>query len=213
MRKTVTRALFVCIGISVIAASIITTIQSQVPDQRNRDRWQQPEAVMDSIGVKQGMVIGEVGAGDGYFTFKLSHRVGEKGKIYANDINSRALRSLRNRCEREGISNIETILGKVDDPLLPKGKLDMVIMVYVFHELEKPVELLNNIKPSLKPGANLVILDQDPQKYGRSSRHFMSKEAILKKVTETDFELVRIETFLPRDNIYIYRLNGKENLY
>lgn len=171
----------------------------------DRDSWQRPEKVMDVIGVKPGMVIGEAGAGRGYFTFKLAKRVGDTGKIYANDISRRALNYIQGRCRREGIDNIEIILGEVENPLFPKSQMDMVIMVYVFHHLKRPVEFLKNIKPSLKPGAPLVILEQDPEKSDEAIGHFLKKEVILDKVKESGYELVWIETFLPKDNIYIYR--------
>ena len=107
-----------------------------------RDKHHQPDKVMDVVGVKPGMVIGEVGAGNGYFTFHLSRRVGDSGKIYANDISSRALTSLSRKCDEEGITNIETIVGEVEDPLLPDDELDMVFIVNAFHDLGKPVKLL-----------------------------------------------------------------------
>lgn len=161
---------------------------------------------MDTAGVKPGMIIGEVGAGYGYFTFKLAERVGESGKIYANDIAAGALRGLQRRCEREEITNIETILGKVDDPLLPQGELDMVFIVNAFHDFEKPVALLNNLAVSLKPKATVVILDRDPAKFSDPSGHFLTKEEVLQRIKESVFELVRIETFLAHHNIYIIRL-------
>ncbi|MDH4195927.1 MAG: class I SAM-dependent methyltransferase, partial [Candidatus Aminicenantes bacterium] len=170
-----------------------------------RDRDHEPDKVMDIAGVVPGMVIGEVGAGGGYFTFKLAVRVGEGGKVYANDIDSGALRSLRNRARREGVVNIETIVGEVEDPLLPAGALDMVFMVNVFHDLAKPVELLRNLVPSLKPGGTVVILDRDPEKVRGQSRHFLPTETILAKVKEAGFELVRMETFLRYHNLYIVR--------
>jgi len=185
---------------------IFSTLLADLGD--DRDSWQQPEKVMDVIGVKPGMVIGEPGAGEGYFTFKLSRRVGETGKIYANDIVENKLKRIIKRCEEEDVKNIETVLGKVDNPLFPKNTMDMVIMVYVFHHLEKPVEFLQNIKPSMKPNATLVILERDSQKTGDTSGHFMEKEALLKTVKKADFDLVRIETFLSKDNIYIYRPCG-----
>jgi ubiquinone/menaquinone biosynthesis C-methylase UbiE len=160
---------------------------------------------MDLVGVRPGMIIGEVGAGHGYFTFKLSQRVGESGKIYANDISRSALRYLRDRCEREGIANIETIIGEVEDPLLPKG-LDMVFIVNAFHDLAKPVELLNNLSLSLRPNAQVVILDRDPEKVNYSTDHFLSREEILEKIGGSVFELERLETFLPQHNIYIIRV-------
>ena len=174
--------------------------------QGRRDRWQQPEKVMDVIGVKPGMVIGEAGAGTGYFTFKLSKRVGEKGLVYANDIDEDDLEELKEEYEDEDIKNIKIIVGEVDDPLFPKGELDMVIMVLVFHHLDDHVGFFKNLIPSLKPGAPVVIVDRDPDKYGGEYDHFYTKEKTLKYMKETEFKLEKIETFLDRDNIFIYRL-------
>ena len=78
--------------------------------QTEREQWQPPEQIMDSIGVKPGMIIGEPGAGSGYFTFHLSKRVGEKGKVYANDISRSSLNEIEIRAKREGINNIVTVL-------------------------------------------------------------------------------------------------------
>jgi ubiquinone/menaquinone biosynthesis C-methylase UbiE len=170
-----------------------------------RDRAHQPEKVMDTLGVVPGMVIGEVGAGRGYFTFWLSRRVGETGKVYANDIVPGVLESVRERCDREGVNNIETILGEVDDPLLPEGELDMVFIVNAFHDFTQPVTLLNNLVPSLKPGASVVIIDRDPEKYRDPSNHFKSREQVLETITQSDFVLDRVETFLSQHNIYVIR--------
>ena len=170
-----------------------------------RDRAHQPEKVMDVVGVEPGMVIGEVGAGRGYFTFWLSRRVGEVGKVYANDIVANVLSSVRDRCEREGITNIETVLGEVDDPRLPEGALDMVFIVNAFHDFTRPLALLDNLISSLKPGAAVVIIDRDPEKYRDAGNHFKSKEEVLETIAQSDFALDRVETFLSQHNIYIIR--------
>lgn len=192
---------------SLIALCILVLISGVSSAQSRRDAQVQPEKLMDAIGVKPGMVIGEAGAGEGYFTFKLSRRVGETGRVYANDIVERVLMVIENRCEREGITNITTILGKVEDPLFPEGALDMIFMISAFHDFEKKVEWLNNVKPYLKPGATLVIVESDPDKSGRGSGHLMTKDEILETVKESSFMLDRIETFLPTHNIYIYKLD------
>jgi ubiquinone/menaquinone biosynthesis C-methylase UbiE len=168
---------------------------------QDRDSWQQPERVMDIIGVKPGMTIGEVGAGRGYFTFMLSRRVGIQGKIYANDIDQEALASIESRCRGEGITNVEIILGKIDDPCFPEGKMDMVFMSFVFHLLEKPVELLKNLKPSMKPGASLIIIDSRKAKMTPQ----VEKRKVIEPVVEAGFKLFRKETFLDRANIYIFQ--------
>jgi len=179
--------------------------------QSNRDALLQPEKVMDAIGVKPGMVIGEGGAGEGYFTFKLSRRVGDTGRVYANDIVERVLRVIEKRCKREGIANITTILGEVDDSLFPKNALDMVIMVAAFHDFEKPVAWLENVKSCLKPRADLVIIERDPDKWGKGWNHLLTKEEILSTVKKAGFKLVRVETFLSTHNVYIFRLKHVEN--
>jgi len=170
---------------------------------QGRDSWQQPEKVMDAIGVKPGMVIGELGAGKGYFTFKLARRVGNKGRIYANDIDEEALKFIEDKSRNEGITNIETILGEVGDPMFPEKTMDMVFMSFVFHMLEKPVEMMINIKPSLKQRATVVILEVDPEK--RWMGPYPENKKIVELVTEAGYELDRIETFLGRANIYIFR--------
>jgi len=116
-RRTLRISLFIFL---LIAVQIATGQNSY------RDQQMQPERLMDSLGVKPGMIIGEAGAGQGYFTFWLSKRVGETGRVYANDIDESVLRSIRNRCNREGIKNIETIVGEVEDPLFPAQQMDMV---------------------------------------------------------------------------------------
>ena len=169
----------------------------------SRDNLEQPEKVMEVTGVKPGMVIGEIGAGRGYFTFWLSRGVGEKGKVYANDIDSSALASIERTSAEEKVANIATVLGTVEDPRLPAGALDMVFMVNAFHDLERPVELLANLLPSLKPGATVVIMDRDPAR--ASDRHFLPREKVEEIVGRSVFELVRVETFLRYHNLYILK--------
>lgn len=209
-----------------LSAQIMSDEEYEVQSRRI-ERWekkineerQPPEKVMDAIGVKPGMIIGEVGAGRGRYTVHLAHRVGSEGKIYANDIDEKALSYLRERCRRNNIQNIETILGKVDDPLFPERSLDMVIMVWVYHMLEKPIPLMKNLRPSLKPGATVVILDPPDEEIDEEIKELKGKldpdrltikERIEKGGEEAGFELVRIETFLPKDTIYILKVKNSE---
>lgn len=199
MKKTAFRQYFSCL----VFIFLLLTINQTAFTQSYRDRKIQPERVMDVIGVKEGMVIGEAGAGRGYFTLKLAKRVGEKGKIYANDISEKELDYLKRDIKRNNIKNIEIIVGEEEDPLFPDGKMDMVFMCYVFHELKKPVEFLENIKRGLKPGAKVVILDRDTEKNSSYSYHFLSKKEAVDIIKKTSYKLERIETFLEEDNIYI----------
>jgi ubiquinone/menaquinone biosynthesis C-methylase UbiE len=171
----------------------------------SRDKIEQPEKVMEVTGVKPGMVVGEVGAGHGYFTFWLARSVGEKGKVYANDISRTAIEAIEERRAAEKVANVETILGTVEDPLFPAGALDMVFMVNAFHDLARPVELLANLLPALKPGATVVIMDRDPAKYADSERHFLTRTQVEEIVGRSVFEMDRVETFLRDHNLYILK--------
>ena len=175
---------------------------------------QPPAKVMQVMGVKPGMIIGEVGAGRGRYTVFLAKETGSSGKVYANDIDELSLAYLRGRCRRLGINNIETITGIMDDPLLPEKSLDMAIMVLVYHMVENPDKLLENIKKSLKPGGTLVILDPVDKEIDREFGIDRSKpdvkvptirERIDKSAKAADYEVIRVETFLPSDLIFILK--------
>ena len=198
MRKTKTSVL----AAAVLSAVILAAGAAQY-DNPSRDKIEQPDKVMEATGVKPGMVVGEVGAGRGYFTFWLAKGVGQSGKVYANDIDSSALAAIERRCESEKVRNVETVLGTVEDPRFPPASLDMVFIVNAFHDLEKPVELLANLLPALKPGATVVVMDRDPARSGE--RHFLTREQVEEIVGRSVFEIVRTETFLRYHNLYILK--------
>jgi len=184
-------------------------------EKRINDERQPPDQVMDAIGVKSGMVIGEIGAGRGRYTIHLARRVGSEGKIYANDIDQDALDFLRQRCLKNNIQNIETVLGEEEDPLFPERTLEMAVMVWVYHMLDNPVALLKNLKRCLKPDATLAILDPPDEEIDNEIKQMKGeldpdrptiKERIENGAAEAGFDLVRIETFLPKDTIYILKI-------
>jgi SAM-dependent methyltransferase len=172
--------------------------------ERGLNQRQPPIKIMDAIGLKQGMIIGEVGAGTGRMTMWLADRVGESGKVYANDIDRSALEHLRKRCKRDGFKNVEIVVGKMENPGFSTGSLDVVFMINVFHHLAEPVPIIRNIHPSLKPDGMLVIVECDPDKVDWGDEHGCSrKEDMIADLKKAGFEVVRIETFLDEDSIYI----------
>ncbi|MCJ7682530.1 MAG: class I SAM-dependent methyltransferase [Candidatus Aminicenantes bacterium] len=176
-------------------------------DEKIDNEFQPPDTVMDAAGVRAGMFIGEVGAGKGRYTVYLSRRVGPEGFVYANDIDAEDLTFLKDRALKQGFINIETVLGTTDNPCFPKGQLDMVFMTWVYHHLEHPVALLRNLIPCLKPGGTIVIVDPDPIKNGGAkSSENSSPEKIRREASEAGFEVVRIETFLKIDNLYVLKV-------
>ena len=202
-----TAPLFLLVTFLSVAPAAVSQNVTVDPGESGFNRLQPPQRVMDAIGVQPGMVIGEVGAGRGRYTIHLAVRVGATGRIYANDINEKDLAYLRERCRRDGIQNVETIVGKVDNALLPQDSLDMVFMILTYHHLSRPVALLKSLIPALKHGATVVIVDPDPDRSGRGySGESTPKEKLQREAEEAGFEIIRTETFLPQDNIFILRL-------
>ena len=110
------------------------------------------------------MVVVDIGAGEGYFTFRIARRVGQNGMVYANDINTKLLYILDERRKQERVENITTILGKPDDPLLPEKKIDIALLVNLVHLLDKPIVFLKNIRSCFKPGGTLILVQWDAEK-------------------------------------------------
>ena len=195
----------VCLAQMIVIVSIILTASAPCFGQADRETWQPPERIMDSIGVKPGMRIGEAGAGHGYFTFPLARRVGSGGMVFANDISVDGLDAIKERAVREGLENIKIVVGEVEDPLFPEKNLDMVIMVYVLHEVERPIPFLRNLQSYLKPGGLLIIIENTNTAQRGHFPAFLTKDQILQMVEKTGFEFERTENFLSRDNICIFK--------
>ena len=201
--------LYTSITIIVLCLSFIITPQlySQDPDawEANQTSYQPPEIVLKAIELKEGMVIGEIGAGRGRYSVILAEAVGKKGLIYANDIDKEDLDYLDFRCERDGITNITTIRGKELDPLLPDNKLDMIFIVNYYHHFSSPVELLQNALPALKQSGTLVIIEGVPERYGRASTHATPTKDLIAQVKEAGYSFDRVAAELQRDDIYIFK--------
>ncbi len=191
-------------AVSALAcALVIAALPAPALDEAGRDHWLQPERVMDAVGVGPGMVVGEIGAGRGYFTVKLARRVGREGRVYANDINARSLAALERRSRKEDLPNIVTVEGEEDDPLLPERSLEIVFLVYSLHDISRPVALLRNLRPSLAQGALVVVLDEDPDVTGDD--HFLPRQKVLELFTEAGYNQVPLDNFLDRDLLLAFR--------
>ena len=161
------------------------------------------ERAMDAVGVAPGMVVGEAGAGDGYFTLPMARRVGAAGAVYANDISRRALDRLLSNARRERLDNIHVVEGDVDDPRFPRRDLELVVLVHAFHDFSQPVEWLRNVRTYLRPGAAVAIVDRDPSQGGDS--HFWPRERIVRYAGEAGFEPVKIVDGISRHLIVVIR--------
>jgi ubiquinone/menaquinone biosynthesis C-methylase UbiE len=125
----------------------------------DRDAWQKPDLIMDALGIGEGSVVADLGAGGGWFTVRLARRVGPNGTVFAQDVQPQMLEAIKRRVGREGLGNVEYVQGSNVDPRLPPGRLDAVLIVDSYHEVAKPVELLRNVSASLKSTGRIGIVE------------------------------------------------------
>ena len=130
----------------------------EAPD---RAAWQKPEQIMDALGVAEGAHVADIGAGAGWFTTRLARRVGPNGMVYAQDIQPQMLQAIRRRVQREGLRNVETVLGQGSSPNLPRQVLDAVLVVDAYPEVQVQdrVTFLKNLALGLKPNGRIGIVN------------------------------------------------------
>jgi ubiquinone/menaquinone biosynthesis C-methylase UbiE len=116
---------------------------------------------MDRLGIRPGMRVADIGAGDGYYTVRLARRVGDTGTIYAQDVTAEYLARLESRLKREGISGVALILGEAGDPKLPPTAIDVAILAHMYHEIQNPYEFLYRLWPALAIQARVAVVDVD----------------------------------------------------
>jgi predicted methyltransferase len=129
----------------------------EAPD---RDQWQKPDQIMDALGIAEGSIVADLGAGGGWFTIHLARRVLPNGIVYAEDIQPQMIEAVTQRMQLERLTNVRPVLGTPNDPRLPRG-IDAVLIVDAYHEMEDPVGLLKNVAQSLKAQGRVGIVDFD----------------------------------------------------
>jgi SAM-dependent methyltransferase len=140
---------------------ISSIVSPQWTDEATRDAAHEADTVMALLGLRAGMTVADIGAGSGYYVARMARRVGPAGVVYGQDIMPRFLRVLRERVDRDQLTNVRLALGDPHDPRLPKTSLDVVTMIHMYHEIEQPFGLLANLVPSLRPGAKIAVLDMN----------------------------------------------------
>ncbi len=136
-------------------------VSSRWSTEEARDRLNEANQVMDLSGIRPGMTVADIGAGEGYYTIRLGDRVGPRGRVLAQDIVPEVRDALAARVARERLANVSVKLGQPADPSLPPASFDRVLMVHMYHEIQQPYEFLWRLRPSLKPDGEVVVVDAD----------------------------------------------------
>ena len=166
-------------------------------DSPGRGERLQINRVMDILGITAGKSVADIGAGSGWFTVRAAKRVGGTGLVYAVDINPEAIRYIAKRGEKEKLQNIKTILSKPNDPLLPPESVDAVLMLKTYHEVAHPVELLRNLRPALRLGAKVGVIDRN----GNGEDHGVGSDVVIREAQEAGYRLSGQYDFVKADKM------------
>jgi ubiquinone/menaquinone biosynthesis C-methylase UbiE len=172
-----------------------------------RESDEHPDQALDAIGVKRGSTVADIGAGVGYFTWRLAARVGPAGTVYGEDIQQKMLEMLAKNMADRHVTNVRPVLGAVDDPKLPKDSLDLVLLVDVYHEFSEPEKMLDGIRDALKPGGRIVFLEyraEDPEVPIREE-HKMTVAQVRAEVQPEGYKFDKTIEVLPQQHIIIFR--------
>ena len=175
-------------------------------DAPDRDLWQRPDQVMDAMGIADGSVVADIGAGSGWFTIRLARRVGPQGLVYAEDVQPEMINAISRRVSREGFTNVRAVLGLKNDPRLPPNSLDAALMVDAYHEVEDRVSMLANLAKALKPSGRLGIIDfrLDGTGPGPAPDERVSPDVVVNDAKKAGLRLVRQEPFLEYQYFLIF---------
>lgn len=166
-------------------------------DSPGRDKRLQIERVMDVLGITPGKSVADIGAGSGWFTVRAARRVRDTGAVYAVDINPEAVRYINDRMQKEQIHNVKTILSTPDDPSLPANAVDAVLFLKAYHEVAHPITLLRNLRPALRAGAKVGVIDRN----GNGENHGVAREIVIHEAAEAGYKLVEKYDFVKGDKM------------
>jgi SAM-dependent methyltransferase len=164
-----------------------------------RETEEQSDALVRALEIREGSRVADLGAGTGYFTWRLARSVGRSGRVIAVDIQPRMIDLARTTVEERGLDNVDYVLGRERDPKLPRSSLDMVFIAHAYHEFSDPEAIMEAVRRSLKPGGRLVIVEYAKERKlaPASPLHKMSFDEIRGEIETMGFDLDQILDFLP----------------
>jgi ubiquinone/menaquinone biosynthesis C-methylase UbiE len=171
-----------------------------------RDTYQKPQEIMMALGLKPGEVIADIGAGSGYFTFRLALHVGEKGKVYAVDVSPEMILHINRRAREMKTTNVVSILADPDDPLLPDGSVNRFFFCDSWHHIANQTKYLSLMRRMLKPGGEVVMIDfhKKDLPIGPPIQMKIAREDLIKQMESNGFRLAKEHTFLPYQYFLVF---------
>lgn len=170
----------------------------------DRDEWQRPERVLAELALEPGMQVADIGAGGGYFTFKLADAVGPEGRVYAVDVDEDMLDYLAERAADEGYANVTVVRGAYGDPGLPDGTIDLAFTSNTYHHLEQPVDYFRVVRADLTPTGRVAILDLAEGPFFARD-HFSEPAQIERDMQAAGYERVAVFDFIDEQSFQVFR--------
>jgi ubiquinone/menaquinone biosynthesis C-methylase UbiE len=172
---------------------------------RDRDEWQEPDRIMDALGIFDGARVADIGAGGGWFTVRLARRVGPNGRVYAEDVQRQMIESIERRVMRENLRNVETKLGTTTDPKLPGG-LNAVLIVDTYPQIDDPVSMLKHLAAALAPNGRIGIVDFKKDLFGPGPaiNERLEPEVIIENAARAGLRLYQHHKFLRYQYLLVF---------
>ena len=193
------------IWLTILLFSGCTALKQCAYEGWNRDRWQQPDKVIQALDLKPGDGVTDLGSGSGYFTLRLARAVGTQGKIYAVDVDASMNALVMNKASSAQLTNIQAVLAAGDNSRLPPASVDLVFTVNTYHHLGDPVKYFTTLKSTLKPGGRIAIIDFDERGWLENFvAHATPAAAIKQAMEQAGYRLIKTLTFLDRQSFQIF---------
>ena len=203
------RGLSRVLGLALVAGLVLlascTALKRYAYEGFGRDGWQKPDEVVAALALRAGERVADLGSGGGYFTFRFSRVLGPAGKVYAVDVDRDMLDYVGARAKEDGHPNIESVLAKYDDPLLPESGVDLIFTSNVYHHIEGRVKYFANAAKYLRAGGRIAIVDFDGRHWSATFiGHYTPVEVIKKEMEEAGYRLERELDFLDRQSFLVF---------
>jgi predicted methyltransferase len=197
-------AILILLALNTLYAFTNTLNRLEVVESE-RDRWQRPLDVLQALDLRPGGTVVDLGSGAGYFALKLSPAVGVRGQVLAVDLRKLSLFFLWTRALQKGQHNVQVIVGEEDDPRLPAGTVDAVLICNTYHEFSNPELMLHRVFQSLRSGGRLVIVDRAARAIEAQHTHEVPLPVVEGQLRKQGFEIVhRDDSFInrPGDDVW-----------
>ena len=183
-------------------------------ERPEREEEENPKKLIKLLDLKPGMVVADIGAGSGYYAFRMAPLVGDEGKILAVDIQKEMLDLIRQRSKQKKVTNVEPVQGTEEDPKLPDSAVNLILLVDVYHEFSQPYEMTQKMVKALKPGGKLVFVEfrLEDDKVPIKLVHKMTERQVLKEMEEfKEMKHVKTHGELPWQHVIVFAKENKKD--